>query len=67
MPADPYQLPEILYVDPETTDMTGREGFGIALAGSTDLRNEWIFSKDTCAFLGTSRASMRSSAAAWNT
>ncbi|HET6193268.1 MAG TPA: hypothetical protein VFE59_40410 [Trebonia sp.] len=33
--------------------MTGREGLGIALAGSTDLRNEWIFSKDTYAFLGT--------------
>jgi hypothetical protein len=33
--------------------MTGREGFGIALTGSTGLRNEWMFSKDTYAFLGT--------------
>jgi RNA polymerase sigma factor (sigma-70 family) len=38
---------------PETTDMTGRAGFGIALADSTGLRNEWIFSSDTYAFLGT--------------
>ncbi len=38
---------------PETTDMTGRAGFGIALTDSTGLRNEWIFSKDTYTFLGT--------------
>jgi RNA polymerase sigma-70 factor (ECF subfamily) len=38
---------------PETTDMTGHAGFGIALTDSTGLRNEWIFSKDTYTFLGT--------------
>lgn len=38
---------------PETTDMTGRAGFGIALTDSTGLRNEWIFSKHTYTFLGT--------------
>jgi hypothetical protein len=38
---------------PETADMTGRAGFGIARTDSTGLRNEWIFSKDTYAFLGT--------------
>jgi hypothetical protein len=38
---------------PETTDMAGRAGFGIALADSGGLQNEWIFSKDTYAFLGT--------------
>jgi RNA polymerase sigma factor (sigma-70 family) len=38
---------------PETTDMTGRAGFGIALADSGGLQNEWIFSKDTYTFLGT--------------
>jgi hypothetical protein len=37
---------------PVTTDLTGRAGFGIALTDSTGLRNEWIFSKDTYAFLG---------------
>lgn len=38
---------------PETTDMTGRAGFGIALADSDGLQNEWIFGRDTYAFLGT--------------
>ena len=38
---------------PETADMTGRAGFGIALTDSTGLQSEWIFSKDTYAFLGT--------------
>jgi hypothetical protein len=38
---------------PETTDMTGRAGFGIALTDSTGLQDEWIFSKDTYTFLGT--------------
>jgi RNA polymerase sigma-70 factor (ECF subfamily) len=38
---------------PETTDMTGRAGFGIALADESGLQNEWIFSKDTYTFLGT--------------
>jgi RNA polymerase sigma factor (sigma-70 family) len=38
---------------PETTDMTGRAGFGIALTDSAGLRNEWIFGKDTYTFLGT--------------
>jgi RNA polymerase sigma factor (sigma-70 family) len=38
---------------PETIDMTGRAGFGIALTDSTGLRVEWIFSKDTYTFLGT--------------
>lgn len=38
---------------PETTDMAGRAGFGIALTDSTGLRNEWIFGKDTYTFLGT--------------
>jgi RNA polymerase sigma-70 factor (ECF subfamily) len=98
LPADPYQLLEILYAQsaclggdrnvsafsaigrllgctvlppaaeaaiywtaalipgvtliPETTDMTGRAGFGIALADSAGLQNEWIFSKDTYTFLG---------------
>lgn len=38
---------------PETADMTGRAGFGIALTDSTGLQNQWIFGKDTYAFLGT--------------
>lgn len=38
---------------PETTDMTGRAGFGIALTDSVGLQNEWIFGKDTYTFLGT--------------
>jgi RNA polymerase sigma factor (sigma-70 family) len=38
---------------PETTDMTGRAGFGIALTDPAGLQNEWIFSKDTYTFLGT--------------
>jgi hypothetical protein len=37
---------------PETTDMTGRPGFGIALTDSTGLQNEFIFSKATYRFLG---------------
>jgi hypothetical protein len=37
---------------PETADMTGRTGFGIALTDSTGLQNEWIFSKATYEFLG---------------
>ncbi len=45
-------IPDVTLI-PETTDMTGRAGFGIALTDSTGLRNEWIFSKDTYTFLGT--------------
>jgi hypothetical protein len=33
--------------------MTGRAGFGIALTDPAGLQYEWIFSKDTYAFLGT--------------
>ena len=38
---------------PETADMRGRAGFAIALADSTGLQTELIFSKDTYMFLGT--------------
>ena len=41
---------------PETADMRGRAGFGIALADSTGLQTELIFSKDTYMFLGTRAA-----------
>ena len=35
---------------PETTDMTGRAGFGIALTDFAGLQNEWILGKDTYTF-----------------
>ena len=43
------ELPGVTLI-PETTDMTGRAGFGIALTDSAGLQNEWILGKDTYTF-----------------
>ena len=45
-------IPSVTLI-PQTADMTGRAGFGIALTDPAGLQNEWIFSKDTYTFLGT--------------